>query len=144
MCCVWNVNSLLSAALHFASEKPKGFFWSTIFSSYFRRLLKRFEAFFFFFTFSLICLKLYINCVSIDCAVGKLPASQANAEAVSAFRREEKERKMKLLQNYLRACSIAKVCALFFFFDFLNQSLRFVFTLIACIKLRSSLGKNWT
>ncbi|CAN6695927.1 unnamed protein product [Malus baccata var. baccata] len=47
----------------------------------------------------------------IPTLLGKLPSSQANAEVVSAFRREEKERKMKLLQNYLRACSIAKVKA---------------------------------
>ncbi|XP_021828389.1 U-box domain-containing protein 33-like [Prunus avium] len=47
----------------------------------------------------------------IPTLLGKLPASQANAEVVSAFRREEGERKMKLLQNYLRVCSRAKVKA---------------------------------
>ncbi|KAM1553489.1 hypothetical protein EV2_006479 [Malus domestica] len=47
----------------------------------------------------------------IPTLLGKLPASQANDEVVTAFRREERERKMKLLQNYLRACSRAKVKA---------------------------------
>ncbi|KAL1351916.1 hypothetical protein AAHE18_06G128700 [Arachis hypogaea] len=41
--------------------------------------------------------------------VGKLPASQANPEVVSAFRREEKEQAMRLLDNYLRICCAAKV-----------------------------------
>ncbi|XP_068338373.1 U-box domain-containing protein 33-like [Pyrus communis] len=47
----------------------------------------------------------------IPTPLGKLPASQANDEVVTAFRREERERKMELLQNYLRACSRAKVKA---------------------------------
>ncbi|XP_015972707.1 uncharacterized protein LOC107496015 [Arachis duranensis] len=45
--------------------------------------------------------------------VGKLPASQANPEMVSAFRREEKEQVMRLLDNYLRICRAAKVKASF-------------------------------
>ncbi|RYR45175.1 hypothetical protein Ahy_A07g031032 [Arachis hypogaea] len=45
--------------------------------------------------------------------VGKLPASQANPEVVSAFRREEKEQVMRLLDNYLRICRAAKVKASF-------------------------------
>ncbi|XLT14035.1 hypothetical protein HN51_059725, partial [Arachis hypogaea] len=45
--------------------------------------------------------------------VGKLPASQANPEVVSAFRREEKEQAMRLLDNYLRICRAAKVKASF-------------------------------
>lgn len=64
----------------------------------------------------------------LHCAVGKLPASQANAEVVSAFRREEGERKMKLLQNYLRVCSRAKVCLV---------SLCLAFSIITIINLSS-------
>jgi len=41
--------------------------------------------------------------------VGKLPASQANAEVVSAFRREENEQTKKLIDYYLIICSRAKV-----------------------------------
>nr|XP_011461217.1 PREDICTED: U-box domain-containing protein 33-like [Fragaria vesca subsp. vesca] len=47
----------------------------------------------------------------IPTLLGKLPASKANAEVVSAFRKEEKEQKMKLLQSYLIICGKAKVKA---------------------------------
>ena len=47
-------------------------------------------------------------------AVGKLPASQASSEVVSAFRRDEKERTRKLLSNSLSICTQSKV----FFFNF--------------------------
>ncbi|KAE9461106.1 hypothetical protein C3L33_06974, partial [Rhododendron williamsianum] len=43
--------------------------------------------------------------------LGKLPASQANIEVVTAFRREEKEQMQKLLSNYLSICSRSKVKA---------------------------------
>ncbi|KAL1323826.1 hypothetical protein HN51_034058 [Arachis hypogaea] len=49
----------------------------------------------------------------IPTLLGKLPASQANPEVVSAFRREEKEQAMRLLDNYLRICRAAKVKASF-------------------------------
>ncbi|KAF2321913.1 hypothetical protein GH714_004547 [Hevea brasiliensis] len=41
--------------------------------------------------------------------VGKLPASQANAEVVSAHRRQEREQSKKLLEIYLAVCHKAKV-----------------------------------
>ncbi|KAK3206252.1 hypothetical protein Dsin_020298 [Dipteronia sinensis] len=43
--------------------------------------------------------------------LGKLPASKANAEVLSAFRTEERERMKKLLADYLNICSRAKVKA---------------------------------
>ncbi|KAJ6984395.1 U-box domain-containing protein 33-like [Populus alba x Populus x berolinensis] len=45
----------------------------------------------------------------IPTPLGKLPASQANAEVVSAFRREENEQTKKLIDYYLIICSRAKV-----------------------------------
>ncbi|CAK7331562.1 unnamed protein product [Dovyalis caffra] len=45
----------------------------------------------------------------IPTLLGKLPASQANAEVVSAFRREENEQTKKLLDYYLIICHRAKV-----------------------------------
>ncbi|KAL9368028.1 hypothetical protein Peur_039227 [Populus x canadensis] len=45
----------------------------------------------------------------IPTLLGKLPASQANAEVVSAFRREENERTKKLFDYYLIICRRAKV-----------------------------------
>lgn len=45
----------------------------------------------------------------VDFAVGKLPASQANPEVVSAFRMKEKDDMKKLLDYYLSICSEAKV-----------------------------------
>ncbi|KAJ6670599.1 hypothetical protein OIU85_014460 [Salix viminalis] len=42
---------------------------------------------------------------SIPLGPGKLPASQANAEAVSAFRREENEQTKKLIDYYPIICS---------------------------------------
>ena len=46
-------------------------------------------------------------------AVGKLPASQANGEVVSAYRREEKEKMKKLLRTYFNICFKAKVSSIF-------------------------------
>ncbi|XVF05509.1 hypothetical protein REPUB_Repub05bG0178300 [Reevesia pubescens] len=40
----------------------------------------------------------------IPTLLGRLPASQANGEVVSAYRREEKEELKKLLENYLCVC----------------------------------------
>ncbi|KDP44229.1 hypothetical protein JCGZ_05696 [Jatropha curcas] len=45
----------------------------------------------------------------IPTLLGKLPASQANAEVVSAHRREERELTKKLLENCLAICHKAKV-----------------------------------
>ncbi|KAJ6964266.1 U-box domain-containing protein 33-like [Populus alba x Populus x berolinensis] len=45
----------------------------------------------------------------IPTLLGKLPASQANAEVVSAYRREENERTKKLFDYYLIICRRAKV-----------------------------------
>ncbi|KAF9665511.1 hypothetical protein SADUNF_Sadunf16G0130400 [Salix dunnii] len=45
----------------------------------------------------------------IPTLLGKLPASQANAEIVAAFRRDENERTKKLLDDYLIICHRAKV-----------------------------------
>jgi len=45
--------------------------------------------------------------------VGKLPASQANGEVVSAYRREEKEKMKKLLRTYCNICFKAKVGSIF-------------------------------
>lgn len=45
-----------------------------------------------------------------SCAVGKLPASQASPEVVSAYRIEEKEDTKRLLEKYLSLCRAAKVC----------------------------------
>ncbi|GFZ18010.1 U-box domain-containing protein kinase family protein [Actinidia rufa] len=47
----------------------------------------------------------------IPTLLGKLPASQASTEVVSAFRRDEKERTRKLLSNYLSICTQSKVRA---------------------------------
>lgn len=47
----------------------------------------------------------------IPTLLGRLPASRANDEVVSAFRNEELEMKRKLLNNYLSMCSRAKVKA---------------------------------
>lgn len=47
----------------------------------------------------------------IPTLLGKLPAAQANGEVVSGYRREEKENTRKLLLNYLRICTRAKVKA---------------------------------
>ncbi|XP_015874111.3 U-box domain-containing protein 33 [Ziziphus jujuba] len=49
----------------------------------------------------------------IPTLLGKFPASQANAEVVSAYRKDEREQTMKLLRNYLSLCSEAKVKAIF-------------------------------
>lgn len=54
----------------------------------------------------------YNHIFEIFIVVGKLPASQANAEVVSAFRREENERAKKLFDYYLIICRRAKVCYL--------------------------------
>ena len=45
----------------------------------------------------------------VSWAVGKLPASQANPEVVTAFRREEREQTEKLLDKYMSICRAAKV-----------------------------------
>ncbi|KAA8543889.1 hypothetical protein F0562_021934 [Nyssa sinensis] len=47
----------------------------------------------------------------IPTLLGKLPASQADSEVVSAFRKEEKERTRRLLLNYLSICYRSKVKA---------------------------------
>lgn len=47
--------------------------------------------------------------------MGKLPASQASAEVLSAFRAEERQNMKKLLDNYLRICVEAKVILSFSF-----------------------------
>ncbi|KAG8644466.1 hypothetical protein MANES_11G131100v8 [Manihot esculenta] len=47
----------------------------------------------------------------IPTLLGKLPASQANAEVVSAHRRHEREQSKKLLEIYLAICRRAKVKA---------------------------------
>jgi len=44
--------------------------------------------------------------------VGKLPASQASPEVVSAYRIEEREETKRLLEKYLSLCSAAKVLIL--------------------------------
>lgn len=46
---------------------------------------------------------------TLCCAVGKLPASQANGEVVAAHRREEWAQKMKLLECYVSACCTENV-----------------------------------
>eukprot|EP00268_Persea_americana_P044767 TRINITY_DN4528_c0_g1_i1.p1 TRINITY_DN4528_c0_g1~~TRINITY_DN4528_c0_g1_i1.p1 ORF type:complete len:855 (-),score=176.56 TRINITY_DN4528_c0_g1_i1:415-2979(-) len=48
---------------------------------------------------------------TIPTLLGKLPASQANEEMVSAYRREEMEQTKKILFNYLSICYRAKVKA---------------------------------
>uniref|UniRef100_A0A2P2LV02 RING-type E3 ubiquitin transferase n=1 Tax=Rhizophora mucronata TaxID=61149 RepID=A0A2P2LV02_RHIMU len=45
----------------------------------------------------------------IPTLLGKLPASQANAEVLTAHRKEEKEQTRKLLESYLNICHRAKV-----------------------------------
>lgn len=46
----------------------------------------------------------------LEClAVGKLPASRASPEIVSAFRNEEREEMTKLLSTYLMTCSRSRV-----------------------------------
>ncbi|XP_054811490.1 U-box domain-containing protein 33-like isoform X5 [Prosopis cineraria] len=45
----------------------------------------------------------------IPTLLGKLPATQANPEVVSAFRREERDQTTRLLENYLSICRVAKV-----------------------------------
>lgn len=47
----------------------------------------------------------------IPTLLGRLPASQASGEVVSAFRMEEREQMKKLLDGYLNICSKAKVKA---------------------------------
>ncbi|KAI4322144.1 hypothetical protein L6164_021864 [Bauhinia variegata] len=47
----------------------------------------------------------------IPTLLGKLPATQANPEVVSAFRREERGQTMKLLEYYVSICLAAKVKA---------------------------------
>ncbi|KAI9081867.1 hypothetical protein K1719_036129 [Acacia pycnantha] len=47
----------------------------------------------------------------IPTLLGKLPATQANPEVVSAFRREEREQTLRLLENYLSICRAAKAKA---------------------------------
>lgn len=53
------------------------------------------------------------------CAVGKLPASQANPEVVSTYRKYEKEETLKLLQTYSSFCSEAKVWCFIFHYNYL-------------------------
>lgn len=64
------------------------------------------KVYLFFFVLSLI-VALFFD------VVGKLPASQANPEVVTAFRNTEWEETRKLLHNYLRICNTAKVFFLF-------------------------------
>ncbi|XWS71693.1 hypothetical protein CRYUN_Cryun03dG0160600 [Craigia yunnanensis] len=45
----------------------------------------------------------------IPTLLGKLPASQANGQVVSAYRRQEKEELKKLLENFLSVCGKLKV-----------------------------------
>uniref|UniRef100_A0A5B6ZZV1 RING-type E3 ubiquitin transferase n=1 Tax=Davidia involucrata TaxID=16924 RepID=A0A5B6ZZV1_DAVIN len=47
----------------------------------------------------------------IPTLLGKLPASQANSEVVSAYRKEEREKTSNLLLNYLSICYRSKVKA---------------------------------
>ncbi|KAI4334520.1 hypothetical protein L6164_019203 [Bauhinia variegata] len=47
----------------------------------------------------------------IPTLLGKLPATQANPKVVSAFRREEREQTIKLLEQYVSICLAAKVKA---------------------------------
>ncbi|KAI6686801.1 hypothetical protein NL676_032714 [Syzygium grande] len=47
----------------------------------------------------------------IPTLLGKLPASQASVEVLSAYRREEKEQTRKLLRHYLTFCSASKLKA---------------------------------
>uniref|UniRef100_A0A5B7A0Y5 RING-type E3 ubiquitin transferase n=1 Tax=Davidia involucrata TaxID=16924 RepID=A0A5B7A0Y5_DAVIN len=47
----------------------------------------------------------------IPTLLGKLPASQANSEVMSAYRREEREKTSRLLLNYLSICCRSKVKA---------------------------------
>lgn len=47
----------------------------------------------------------------IPTLLGKMPASQANPEVVSAFRREEREQTMRFTDKYLSICFAAKVKA---------------------------------
>ncbi|KAK7272071.1 hypothetical protein RJT34_28453 [Clitoria ternatea] len=59
----------------------------------------------------IILVHAYQPSLMIPTLLGKLPASQANPEVVSAFRREEREQTMKLLNKYLSICRAAKVKA---------------------------------
>lgn len=52
--------------------------------------------------------------------MGKLPASQATAEVLSAFRAEERQKMQKLLDNYLRICVGAKVILILSFSMFIS------------------------
>ncbi|KAJ7980862.1 U-box domain-containing protein 33 [Quillaja saponaria] len=45
----------------------------------------------------------------IPTLLGKLPVSQANSEVVTAYRREERNQTMKLLETYMSFCHAAKV-----------------------------------
>ncbi|XP_058109693.1 U-box domain-containing protein 33-like [Magnolia sinica] len=54
---------------------------------------------------------------TIPTLLGNLPASQANEEMVSGFRREEKEQMKKILLKYLSVCSRAKVKASIFLIE---------------------------
>ncbi|OIW09178.1 hypothetical protein TanjilG_11316 [Lupinus angustifolius] len=59
-----------------------------------------------------ICiLHVYQPSSTIPTPLGKLPASKANPEMVSAFRREEREQTRNLLDKYLSICRAAKVKA---------------------------------
>lgn len=49
-----------------------------------------------------------------------MPASQANPEVVSAFRREEREQTTRLTDKYLRICFASKVFVLLLHCDLIH------------------------
>ncbi|KAI5413413.1 U-box domain-containing protein 33 [Lathyrus oleraceus] len=59
----------------------------------------------------IVILHVYQPSPVIPTLLGKMPASQANPEVVSAFRREEREQTMRLTDKYLRICFASKVKA---------------------------------
>ncbi|KAJ7947654.1 Protein kinase domain [Quillaja saponaria] len=59
-----------------------------------------------------ICLfHVYQPSSTIPTLLGKLPVSQANTEVVTAYRKEERQQIMKLLETYMSICCAAKVKA---------------------------------
>ncbi|XP_045804637.1 U-box domain-containing protein 33-like [Trifolium pratense] len=59
----------------------------------------------------IVLIHLYQPSPVIPTLLGKMPASQANPEVVSAFRREEREQTVRFTDKYLSICYAAKVKA---------------------------------
>ncbi|PNX86372.1 U-box domain-containing protein 33-like [Trifolium pratense] len=59
----------------------------------------------------IVLIHLYKPSPVIPTLLGKMPASQANPEVVSAFRREEREQTVRFTDKYLSICYAAKVKA---------------------------------